>query len=88
MVNNVFEYLYIGELSSMKVVHVKVPESMTERDIKIAAAIEALLKGAASAGKAAEIAELPIQEFLYELKKRGVQAYSYTDEEALEELKL
>ncbi|MFQ6095068.1 MAG: UPF0175 family protein [Candidatus Bathyarchaeia archaeon] len=72
----------------MKVVHVKVPESMSERDVKVAAAIEALSKGAVSVGKAAEIAEMPIQEFLIELKKRGVQAYPYTDEEALEELKL
>ena len=72
----------------MKIVHVKVPESMSERDIKVAAAIEALSKGTVSIGKAAEIAELPIQELLYELKKRGVQPYLYTDEEALEELKL
>ena len=86
MVNNMFEYLYSGELLSMKIVHVKVPESMAERDVRTAAAIEALLRGAASVGKAAEIAELPIQEFLYELKKRGVQAYPYTVEEASEEL--
>ena len=72
----------------MKVVHVKVPESMSERDVRVAAAVEALSKGAVSVGKAAEIAEMPIQEFLVELKKRGVQAYPYTDEEALEELKL
>jgi len=72
----------------MKVVHVRVPESISERDVKVAAAIEALSKGAVSVGKAAEIAELPIQEFLVELKKRGVRAYPYADEEALKELKL
>ena len=72
----------------MKVVHVKVPESISERDVRVATAIEALSKGAVSAGKAAEIAEMSIQEFLVELKKRGDQAYPYTDEEALEELKL
>ena len=53
----------------MKVVHVKVPESMSERDVKVAAAIEALSKGTVSVGKAAEIAEMPIQELLMELKR-------------------
>ena len=72
----------------MKVVHVRVPELLSERDVKVAAAVEALTKGAVTVGKAAEIAELPIQEFLVELRKRAVQAYAYTDEEALKELKL
>ena len=72
----------------MKIVHVKVPESLSERDVKVAAAIEALSQGTVSVGKAAEIAELPMQEFLSELKKRGVPPYPYTDEDAVEELKL
>ena len=71
----------------MKVVQVKVPESMSERDVKVAAAIEIFSKGSVSVGKAAEIAEIPIQEFLVELRKRGIPAYPYTDEEALKELK-
>lgn len=70
----------------MKVVSVKVPESVSERDVRVGVAIEALLKGAVSVGKAAEIADLAIQELLVELKKRGVQAYPYGDEEALQEL--
>lgn len=44
------------------------------------------LKGSIGVGKAAEIAELSIQEFLVELKKRGIKAYLYTNEEALKEL--
>ena len=72
----------------MKVVQVKVPESLSERDVKVAAAVDAFCKGAISIGKAAEIAEIPIQEFLVELKKRGIPAYPYTDKEALKELKL
>jgi len=79
--------LYLG-VFDLKVVRVKVPESMSDRNVRIAAAIEALLNGKASIGKAAEIAEISIQEFLYELKKRGVPAYPYTDKEAIEELKL
>lgn len=70
----------------MKVVHVKVPESLSDRDVKLAAAIEAFSRGSVSVGKAAEIAEMPIQEFLVELRRRGIPAYAYTDNEALEEL--
>lgn len=71
-----------------KVVQVKVPEFLSEKDVRIAAAIEAFSKGSISVGKAAEIAEIPIQELLVELKKRGVKAYPYTDKEALKELGL
>ena len=72
----------------MKVIQVKVPESLSERDVKVAAAIEAFSKGSASLGKAAEIAEMPIQEFLLELRRRGIPAYPYVDEEASKELQL
>jgi predicted HTH domain antitoxin len=72
----------------MKVVQVKVPESLSERDVKVAAAVEAFSRESISVGKAAEIAEIPIQEFLLELRKRGIPAYPYTDKEALKELKL
>jgi predicted HTH domain antitoxin len=71
----------------VKVVHVKVPEFLSDRDVKLAAAIEAFLKGSVSVGKAAEIAEISIQEFLVELRRRGVPAYPYADDEALKELK-
>ncbi len=69
-----------------KMVQVRVPEFLSERDVRIAAAIEAFSKGSISVGKAAEIAEIPIQEFLVELKKRGIIAYTYTKKEALKEL--
>ena len=72
----------------MKVVQVKVPESVSERDVKVAAAVEAFSRGSVSIGKAAEIAEIPVQEFLFELRRRGVSAYPYTDKEALVDLVL
>ena len=72
----------------MKVVQIKVPDFLSERDVKVAAAVEALSRDSISVGKAAEIAEIPIQEFLVELRKRSIPAYPYTDKEALEELKL
>jgi len=71
-----------------KVVQVRVPDFLSDRDVRVAAAIEAFCKDSISVGKAAEIAEVPIQEFLVELKKRGLKAYPYTDKEALKELEL
>ena len=75
-------------ISLTKVVHIKVPEFLSQRDVRIAAAVEAFSKGSISIGKAAEIAEIPIQEFLVELKKRHIKAYPYTDKEARKELML
>lgn len=72
----------------MRVVEVRVPESISERDVKVAAAIETFTRNMVSVGKAAEIAEIPLQEFLVELKRRGIPAYPYTDEEALRELEM
>ncbi len=72
----------------MKEVHVKVPESVSEKDVKVAIAVEAFTRGLVSIGKASEIAEMPIQEFLIELRKRGIAAYPYSDEDALKELSL
>jgi hypothetical protein len=52
-----------------EVVQIKVPDFLSERDLKVAAAIEAFSKGTLSVGKASEIAEMPLQEFPVELKK-------------------
>jgi predicted HTH domain antitoxin len=71
----------------MRVIEVRVPESMSERDVKVAAAIEAFTKNLVSIGKATEIAGVSQQEFLVELKRRGIPAYPYSDAEALKELK-
>jgi len=78
----------IVESGVMKEVQVKVPESMSERDVKVATAVEAFTRGLVSIGKASEIAEISIQEFLVELRKRGIAAYPYNDEDALKELNL
>jgi predicted HTH domain antitoxin len=78
----------IVESGVMKEVQVKVPESMSERDVKVATAVEAFTRGLVSIGKASEIAEMSIQEFLVELRKRRIVAYPYSDEDALKELNL
>jgi len=72
----------------LKVIQVKVPEGLKEKDIKLVVAIEAFRRGLVSIGKAAELAELPLQVFIEELKKRGIPAYRYDEKEALRELGL
>jgi len=45
----------------MKAVSIEVPEELDEKDVKLAVAIEAFRRGLISAGKAAELAGLPLQ---------------------------
>lgn len=78
----------MGSAALMRVVVVRVPESLSERDVRLAVAVEAFKRGVVSVGRAAEMAEVPIQELLVELRRRGIPAYPYSDEEALEELRL
>ncbi len=72
----------------MKTIQVKVPETITERDVKLATAIDAFNRKIISLNRATEIAEIPLQEFLVELKRRNIPAYPYTEEESLRELEM
>ena len=72
----------------MKTIQVKVPETITEHDVKLATAIDAFNRKIISLNRSTEIAEIPIQEFLVELKRRDIPAYPYTEEESLRELEM
>jgi predicted HTH domain antitoxin len=72
----------------MKTIKVRVPEALTEKDVKLATAIEAFNRKIVSINRAAEIAETPIQEFILELKRRGIPAYPIPDDEARKELEI
>ena len=76
-------------LLSLRTVRVRVPANYVgdiEKDVNLALAIELFLRGLISIGRAAEIAGLPIQDFIYELKKRGIKPFSYDEEDIREEL--
>gem|GEM_PF-4008414 len=60
----------------------------TAKLLKLLYAIELFREGLISIGKAVEIAEMPYQEFIVELRKRDVHAFHYEDEDALKELGL
>ena len=66
-----------------KVISIEVPEGLDEKDVRLAIAIEAFRRELISVGKAAELAGIPLQTFIEELKKRGIPAYRYDDEEAM-----
>ena len=57
----------------VKVVSIEVPEGLDEKDVRLAIAIEAFRRGLISVGKAAELAGIPLQTFIEELKKRGIE---------------
>jgi len=71
------------------VVRVKVPSHYVgdvEKDVRLAYAIDLFLRGIVSVGRAAELAGMDLYDFIVELRRRGVQAYPYSDEELREEL--
>jgi predicted HTH domain antitoxin len=72
----------------MKTVEVKVPESISEDDVRLATAIDVFNRGLISLNRASEIAEIPLQQFIVELRKRDIPAFTYSDEEAQRELEI
>ncbi len=71
-------------------VKVKVPSHMQAmwRELKLAYAVDLFLRGIVSVERAAELAEMQLYDFILELRKRGLHAYPYSDEELLEELRI
>ena len=72
----------------MMEIRMKLPSYKSKKEtaklLKLLYAIELFREELISIGKAVEIAEIPYQEFIVELKKRNVHAFNYED--ALEEL--
>jgi len=72
-------------------VRVRVPAHYVgdvEKDVRLAYAIDLFVRGVVSVERAAELAGINLYDFLHELRKRGIVAYPYSDEELREELKL
>jgi len=78
-------------LSHEVLVRVRVPSHYAgdvEREVRVAYAIDLFVRGIVSVERAAELAGISLHEFLLELRRRGVLAYPYSDEELREELGL
>ena len=65
---------------------IKVPESISEYDVRLATAIDAFNRGLISLNRASEIAEISLQQFIVELRKRDITVFPCSDEEAQREL--
>jgi predicted HTH domain antitoxin len=72
----------------MRTVETKVPESISEYDVRLATAVDAFNRGLVSLNRAAKIAGVPLQQFIAELRKMDIPAFPYTDEEAQRELEI
>jgi len=73
------------------IVKVKTPAHYVgdvEHEVKLAYAIDLFLRGIVSVERAAELAEMHLYDFILELKRRGLYAYPYSDEEVRGELGL
>ncbi len=85
-------YLLKGVDKSMMEIRMKLSSYKSKEEtaklLKLLYAIELFREGLISIGKAVEIAEMPYQEFIVELRKRDVHAFHYEDEDALKELGL
>ena len=71
------------------VVRVRVPSHYVgdvEREVRLAYAVDLFLRGIVSVERAAELAGTSLYDFLVELRRRGIKAYLYSDEELREEL--
>ncbi|MCE4608955.1 MAG: UPF0175 family protein [Desulfurococcales archaeon] len=78
-------------MSREVVVRVRVPSHYVgdvEREVRLAYAVDLFIRGVVSVERAAELAGMSLYDFLVELRRRGIQAYLYSDEELREELEI
>lgn len=71
------------------VVKVKVPSHYVgdvEKEVRLAYAVDLFLRDIVSVERVAKLAGINLYDFLVELRKRGIQAYPYSDEELRKEL--
>ena len=76
-------------MSREVVVRVRVPSHYVgdaEKEVRLAYAVDLFLRGVVSVERVAELAGMNLYDFLVELRRRGIQAYLYSDEELRERL--
>lgn len=76
-------------MSREVLVHVRVPSHYAgdvEKEVRLAYTIDLFVRGVISVERVAELAGLSLYDFIWELRRRGIAAYPYSDEELREEL--
>ena len=73
-------------MSNLKEIKVKIPKFISEKEARLFLAIQLYAEGKVTLQQAANIADIHIWDFLYELGKRKVSFTNITPEELEEEL--
>ena len=71
----------------MKIIRLRVPENVSEVEVRLMVAIELYREGKVTLKQAAELADLCVEDFIKELSRRKVSVVNWPVEELKEELK-
>ena len=71
----------------MKIIRLRVPENVSEVEVRLMVAIELYREGKVTLKQAAELAYLCVEDFIKELSRRKVSVVNWPVEELKEELK-
>jgi predicted HTH domain antitoxin len=70
-----------------KIIQIEVPQELTERDVKIAIAVELYREGKLTLKQASELAGLCLEDFMKVLSEKKVSVINWDEEELKAELK-
>jgi len=70
-----------------KIIQIEVPQELTERDVKIAIAVELYREGKLTLKQASELAGLCLEDFMKVLSEKKVSVINWDEEELKTELK-
>jgi predicted HTH domain antitoxin len=70
-----------------KIIQIEVPQELTERDVKIAIAVELYREGKLTLKQASELAGLCLEDFMKILSEKKVSVINWDEEELKTELK-
>ena len=71
----------------MKIIRLRVPENVSEVEVRLMVAIELYREGKVTLKQAAELADLCVEDFIKKLSRRKVSVVNWPVEELKEELK-
>ena len=71
----------------MKIIRLRVPENVSEVEVRLMVAIELYREGKVTLKQAAELAALYVEDFIKKLSRRKVSVVNWPVEELKEELK-
>jgi len=74
-------------VSSLKEIKLRIPRTVSEKEAKIILSVQLYKEGKVTLKQAADVAELSLWDFLYELGKRKVSFTNISSEDLKDEIK-